>query len=82
MDHIVVTIQPFVLEQEIQVYKNGECVKTSKINLTNLDEGIAIEAKLFNIKNVDLAGDKNFTQMVKQKLTQNKFNMDLDIKLY
>ena len=82
MDHIVVRIQPFILEQEINVYKEGRCVKVTRTSLVNLDEGIAIEAKLFDIKNIDLAGDKNFTQMIKQKLTQNKFNTDLDIKLY
>lgn len=82
MDHIVVKLQPFVLEQEVQVYKNGNCIKVSKSNLSNLDENIAVQAKLFNIKNVDLAGDKNFTQRIKERLTQNKFNLDLNIKLY
>lgn len=82
MDHIVVNIQPFILEQEIQVYKNGECTKITKSTMSNLDEGIAIEAKLSDVKNIDLAGDKNFTQMIKQRLTQNKFDLDLDIKLH
>jgi hypothetical protein len=82
MDHIVVRIQPFIYLQQIEVYKDGKCIDISKSNMINLDENISIKAKVHNIKNIDLAGDKNFTQKIKERLTQNKFNLDLDIKLY
>ena len=82
MDHIIVNIHPFIMEQEIQVYREGKCINISKSTMQNLEEDIAIKAKLYNITNIDLAGDKNFSRRIKERLTQNKFNLDLDIKIY
>jgi len=82
MDHIIVNIHPFIMEQEIQVYREGKCINISKSTMQDLEEDIAIKAKLYNITNIDLAGDKNFSRRIKERLTQNKFDLDLDIKIY
>ena len=82
MDHIIVNIHPFIMEQEIQVYREGKCINISKSTMQDLEEDIAIKAKLYNITNIDLAGDKNFSRKIKERLTQNKFDLDLDIKIY
>lgn len=82
MDHIIVNIHPFIMEQEIQVYREGKCINVSKSTMQELEEDIAIKAKLYNITNIDLAGDKNFSRRIKERLIQNKFDLDLDIKIY
>lgn len=82
MNHIVVNIQPFILNQEVQVYKDGACIKISQSSMSNLDEDIAVQAKLFHIYEVDLAGDKIFAQRIKERLTQNKFNLNLNVKIH
>jgi len=82
VDHIVVNVQPFIYEQEILIYKNEECTNIEHSKLTELDENIALYAKLHNIKNIDLVGNPFFTERLKERLTLNKFNLDLNVVLY
>jgi len=82
MEHIVVRVQPFVLEQEILIYKNGECIDRKLAKMRDLEEEIALQAKLYNIKDIDLTGTKIFTERIKTRLSQNKFNLDLNITVY
>ena len=37
MNHVIVYVQPFLLEQEIAVYKEGQCIKTQKCTMENID---------------------------------------------
>ena len=82
MDHIIVNLQPFVYEQEIQVYKNGECIKIAKSSMNNLDENIAVNAKIHDNFNIDIVGSKLWGKQLKKRLQMNKFKMDLNITLY
>ena len=36
MNHVVCVIHPFVVNQEVSVYKNGECVKQVECPLKKL----------------------------------------------
>ena len=72
MDHIILRIQPFIIQQEIYVYKNGECIKIGKCILKNVPDAIYALAKSYNINNVDLAGPSMFTH----KLRKDMLSMD------
>ena len=66
-DNITAFIHAFVLEQEVNVYQNGECVKTVKCILDNLEETIYSLVNLYNIKQINLAGDQLYSLRVKEK---------------
>lgn len=79
-NHIVTTIRPFVMEQEVNVYENGECKKNVKCTLSELENVIADLAKEFNIQTVDLAGSNQlFGLRLKEKLMSKYAENQLNI---
>lgn len=75
MDHIVASIHPFVVEQEVSVYKDGECVKTVQCTLDNIKEVCYSLCKEYNIPQLDLCGTNQlYTLHIKEELeVSNKF---------
>lgn len=73
MDHIVVKVEPFVMEQKILVYKNGECVKIAKCTMENMADGISSLAHQYNINIVDIADKSAFSKKLKEKLSLSKY---------
>ena len=57
MDHIVSYIRPFVIQQQIAVYRDGQCIHQAACPLSMLEEKIIELSDKFNINEVDLAGD-------------------------
>ena len=72
MDHIILNIKPFIMQQEILVYKNGNCVKIGKCVMKNVPDAIYALEKSYGINNVDLAGPTAFTH----KLRNDMLSMD------
>jgi len=81
--HITCCIHPFVTEQEVNVYENGECIRTSKCTLDNLEETIYSFVNLYNIKQIDLAGNQLYSLKVKEKMMNSKYNLEgINITVY
>ena len=81
--HIVCNIHPFVLEQEVNVYDNGECIKTAKCTLDNLEENISSLINMYNIKQIDLAGNQLYNLKVKENLLSSKYDLnDINITIH
>lgn len=79
-NHIVTTIHPFVMEQEVSVYQNGECSKSVNCTLNELADVIIGLSKEFNIKTVDLAGSNQlFSLKTKDDLMSKYAENDLEI---
>lgn len=82
MDHIILNVKPFIMQQEILVYKNGVCVKIGKCTLRNVPDAIYALAKSHGIKNIDLAGSTAFTHKLrKDMLSMDKYS-DFNITVY
>lgn len=54
--HVVAPIHPFVREQEIYVYINGECVKIEKCTLDNIYDTIYNLCERYDVNRVDFQG--------------------------
>lgn len=79
-DHIVARIHPFVMQQEVDVYQNGECSKSIKCTLNELADVIMGLSKEFNIKTVDIAGSNQlFSLKTKDDLMSKYAENDLEI---
>lgn len=86
-NHIVCMIHPFVMEQEISVYRNGECIKTAKCTLDNVEETILNLVSEQKIRKIDLAGNQLYSLKVKENLENAKtvstdFTKNLEITIY
>jgi len=73
MDHIILNIRPFIMQQQALVYKDGECVKIGQCSLRTAPETLVTLSKEFGIKDIDLIGSKLYAQKIKDKLASNKF---------
>ena len=78
MDHVVATIHPFVMQQEVDVYKNGECIKVIQCTLDDIEQVCYNLCKKYNIHQLDLCGvNQLYSLHIKEnidKSNNNKFN--------
>ena len=83
MDHITVYIQPFVFNQTVGVYSNGECIKSIKCKINELDKVCMELCKAYNMHQIDLGGSQPFAQRVKNKIVENKFeNYEINVDIH
>jgi len=68
MNHVVVNVHPFIMRQEVAVYKNGECVEHVETNFENLDKVCYELCKKHNIHQLDYAGNKEYGLKLEEKL--------------
>lgn len=81
--YITCCVHPFVVEQEVNVYENGQCIRTSKCNLDNLEEVIYSLVNAYDIKQIDLAGSQLYSLKIKEEMMNSKYNLDgVDITVY
>lgn len=81
--HITAFIRTFILEQEVNVYQNGECIRTVKCTLDDMEKVINSLMKEYNISQVDIAGNSAYALKLKDHL-QTKYSKleDLNITVY
>ena len=75
MDCVAVTIHPFVINQEISVYKNGECVKTKICPFNDLEEVLYSLCKKYGINQVEISGGQLFALRIKENFAAKKYKM-------
>ena len=75
MDHVVAIINPFVMEHTISVYKDGECKKTIKCTMENIEKVCYSLCKEFNIHQLDIHGMTGMVDKLQRELNKNtEFN--------
>lgn len=84
MDHIVASIHPFVVEQEVDVYKDGECIKIVQCTLNDIEEVCYNLCKEYNITQLDLCGTNQLYALhIKEKIETStkfeEFKINIDI---
>ena len=81
MDQILVAIQPFVLNQQIDIYKNGEHTY-SNCKLEDLEDNCYKLCKENDIHKIILIGQKDFALKISEKINMLKYDNDnIDIKV-
>ena len=73
MNHIVTVIRPFTVQQNIEVYKDGECIQHIQTPLTNLTDSLYKACEQYEIDQIDIAGD-----LVWGRKIQDKFKSDIN----
>ena len=82
MDHVVASIHPFVMEQEVDVYKNGECVKVVQCTLKDIENVCYALCKEYNINQLDLAGQNQIYALhIKENLEKSNKYEDFKINI-
>ena len=71
--HIVAPIHPFIRQQEISVYIDGECVKVEKCTLDNMCDVIYGLCEKYDIDRVDFQGGQLYALKFKDEFLVNKF---------
>lgn len=80
---ILVTVRPFVMEQEVAVYMDDIPVEVIKCNLNEIEEAISTLSNKFHIYKVDISGGNQiYCSKIKENLaTKYSFN-DIDIVVH
>ena len=73
MDHVVVNVQPFLAQQEVSVYKDGNCVETTQCTMQELSKTCYALCKKFNINELDVAGVPAFSKRLKDSMASTQF---------
>ena len=82
-DHIVVSVHPFVIQQEVDVYSNGECIQTVECKLNELKDTIFALSKQHGIQQIDLAGNQLYAMKLRDNLSEGKYvAAGLSIKIH
>lgn len=81
--YIVAQIHPFVLEQEINTYVDGECVQTIKCTLDNMCERIYMLCQKYDIFNVHFYGGQLYALKFKDEFAACKYgNRPIEIHIH
>ena len=65
MDKVIVFFQPFSLMQNIVVYKNGEIVYTTQVEIERIPNVVKGLCNQYTINNVDLKGNQEYLEKYK-----------------
>lgn len=74
--YITCCIHPFVINQKVAVYKNGECIKRVKVPLSSLQESLYALCKENDIKEIRLGGSQLYGLKLKDEFMANKYAND------
>lgn len=81
MNHIVVSLQPFTLKQNIFVYINGACIKQTSVEVDRIVDVVNGLSKQYNIKQIDLCGNQDyllhFQTEMDSKFANNEYNIEI-----
>lgn len=83
-NHVVVTIHPFIMRQEVSAYVDGVCVKHAECQMDEMDKICYAFCKEFDIHQIDLVGVTKFCEQIENKmLTKQEYaNFDLNFNYY
>lgn len=81
MNHIIVDFRPFALEQNIQVYVNGECVRTAKVDIGRITDVCYGFCHEYNIDKIDLCGSTDYLKKFQSELGT-KFSENVNIEIH
>lgn len=73
MNHVVCIIHPFVITQEVAVYKNGECIKQVECPLTELRTVLYQLCKENDIKEISLGGNQLYGLKLKDEFAATQY---------
>ena len=85
MNRIIVEFKPFIMNQMVYVYQNGELFFSKLGTITDIDKIVIDLSEKYSIYTVDLAGPKMFSKGIQKRIEkaeltkyhQNKIKINL-----
>lgn len=68
MNHIVVTIQPFIMHHDIVVYSEGEVVQATKATYADMANVVNALIDQYRVERIDLCGNNAYLQKIRMTL--------------
>lgn len=82
MKKIVSVIKPFVMQQNIFVYEDGNKIDIISTDINNIENALMETAAKYDIKEINLAGSKKFSEGVRARVQSvDKYTNDIEIKI-
>ena len=82
-DYIGIKIHPFIFKQEVAVYQDGNCVRTIRCKLDDIEKTIVTLSDMYHINKVNLI-EKNhmYSLKIKEHLNTQYANKNLDVTIW
>lgn len=81
MNHIIVDFQPFVLKQNVLVYKEGVCIDQVLVEAEHVTDAVNALSKQYDIKQIDLCGSRNYLSRYQKEMYSKFANNDYKIDI-
>ncbi len=79
--HVVAVIQPFIMLQNIYVYRDGECVKATNCSLEEINNICYTLCREYDIHNLDLIGVRDYITRIKNEMSNLTAYQQFNIKI-
>lgn len=79
----VTVLRPFIKEQVIYVYENGNKIQAEKVEVDKVPNKILEYCDKYAIEEINLGGPKQYTRGIGRKLQESiltKYNKEIEIK--
>ena len=80
-NHVIAVIQPFVLLQNVYVYREGECLKAVNCSLEEINNICYALCREYDIHNLDLIGVKDYIVRIKNEMSNLTNYQEFNIKI-
>lgn len=82
-DYIIASIRPFVINQKIDVYLNGECVEALECKIDDIEKTISALVDKYKVNQIDLVEKNNmYSPQIKDRLTTKYADKELNINIW
>ena len=82
-DYIIASIRPFVMNQKVAVYLNGECVKTLECKIDEIEKTISALIDTYKVNQIDLVEKAHmYSPQIKDHLVSQYADKELNIKVW
>lgn len=82
-DYIIASIRPFVINQKIGVYLNGECVEALECKIDDIEKTISALVDKYKVNQIDLVEKNNmYSPQIKDRLTTKYADKELNINIW
>lgn len=82
-DYIVVNIRPFIFKQNVSVYQDGNCIRTLKCKIDEIEKTIINLSDIYHVNKVNLVEKNNiYSLKIKDSLLSKYTDKNLEITVW
>lgn len=67
-NNLIVNFHPFMIQQEIDVYQDGACVKQDFVTIEEVVDKIRFYCSMYDIPRINLCGNRDFVNKFEKVL--------------